>query len=152
MDQKTSITIETVIHAPIDKVWECWNKPEHITNWAFASDDWEAPHAENDVRVGGKFKTVMAAKDKSTSFDFTGMYTAVKENELIEYDMDDPEGVAARPYGAGARHVKTEFKETSEGVKVTETFDPENENSVEVQRSGWQAILDNFKKYVEANK
>jgi len=90
--------------------------------------------------VGGKFKTVMAAKDKSTSFDFTGMYTAVKENELIEYDMDD------------GRHVKTEFKETSEGVQVTSTFDPENENSLETQRSGWQAILDNFKKYVEANK
>ena len=111
-----TITVKTVINAPITKVWECWNKPEHITGWAFASDDWEAPAAENDLREGGRFKTVMAAKDKSSSFDFTGTYTAVKDNELVEYDMDD------------GRHVKVEFVETPEGVKVTEIFDPENEN------------------------
>lgn len=133
-----TITVKTVINAPITKVWECWNKPEHITGWAFASNDWEAPAAENDLREGGRFKTVMAAKDKSSSFDFTGTYTAVKDNELVEYDMDD------------GRHVKVEFVETPEGVKVTEIFDPENENSLEMQRSGWQAILDNFKKYVES--
>jgi uncharacterized protein YndB with AHSA1/START domain len=74
----TPITVEVVIKAPVSKVWEFWNKPAHITNWAFASDDWEAPTAENDLRVGGKFKTVMAAKDKSVSFDFAGMYTAVQ--------------------------------------------------------------------------
>lgn len=89
--------------------------------------------------MGGKFKTVMAAKDKSTSFDFTGTYTAVKEDELIEYDMDD------------SRHVKVEFEDIPNGVKVTETFVPENENPLELQRSGWQAILDNFKKYVEGH-
>src|SRR3989344_2137290 len=133
-----TITVKTVINAPITKVWECWNKPEHITGWAFASNDWEAPAAENDLREGGRFKTVMAAKDKSSSFDFTGTYTAVKDNELVEYDMDD------------GRHVKVEFVETPEGVKVTEIFDPENENSLEMQRSGRQAILDNFKKYVES--
>ena len=133
-----TITVKTVINAPITKVWECWNKPEHITGWAFASNDWEAPAAENDLREGGRFKTVMAAKDKSSSFDFTGTYTAVKDNELVEYDMDD------------GRHVKVGFVETPEGVKVTEIFDPENENSLEMQRSGWQAILDNFKKYVES--
>ncbi len=136
-DDKKSITVEVEVNAPMDKVWEYWNKPEHITNWAFASDDWQAEALENDLRVGGKFKTVMAAKDKSSSFDFMGTYTAVKENEIIEYDMDD------------GRHVKTEFEETPDGVKITETFDPENENSEEMQRSGWQAILDNFKKYVE---
>ncbi|MBI2027968.1 MAG: SRPBCC family protein [Candidatus Levybacteria bacterium] len=134
------ITVQTVVNAPIAKVWEYWNKPEHITGWAFASDDWEAPTAENDVREGGKFKTVMAAKDKSESFDFTGVYTSVKEHELIEYDMDD------------GRHVKMEFEETPEGVRVMETFDPETENTEEFQRSGWQAILDNFKKYVENKK
>jgi len=83
MDQQKTITVEILIKAPIEKVWEFWTKPEHIVNWAFASNDWEASHAENDLCVGGKFKTVMAAKDKSTSFDFTGVYTNVKENELI---------------------------------------------------------------------
>lgn len=108
--------------------------------WAFASDDWEAPAAENDVRVGGKFKTVMAAKDKSTSFDFTGLYTSVKNYELIEYDIDD------------GRHVKVEFAKLPEGVRVTETFEPEKINPEDMQRSGWQAILDNFKKYADSNK
>lgn len=128
------ITVQTIVNAPLSKVWEYWTKPEHITRWAFASDDWEAPHAENDVRVGGKFKTVMAAKDKSVSFDFAGVYTAVTEHELIQYDMAD------------GRHVKIEFTETPEGVQIVESFDPEHENSEEMQRSGWQAILDNFKK------
>jgi len=137
---KNPITVETIINAPMAKVWECWNKPEHITKWAFGSDDWEAPVAENDVRVGGKFKTVMAAKDKSASFDFTGVYTAVKEYELIEYDMD----------GDDKRHVKVEFIQLPEGIKVVETFDPENVNSEEKQKSGWQSILNNFKKYTES--
>ena len=137
MNQQTTITVETIVQAPTGKVWEFWTKPEHITHWAFASDDWEAPHAENDVRVGGKFKTVMAAKDKSDRFDFTGAYTNVKKHQLIEYDMDD------------GRHVKVEFAELPEGVKVTETFEPEKTNPESMQRAGWQAILDNFKKYVE---
>lgn len=133
-----AITVQTTVKAPMAKVWECWNKPEDITGWAFASNDWEAPAAENDLRVGGRFKTVMAAKDKSSSFDFAGTYTVVKEHELIEYDMDDN------------RHVKVEFEETPEGVRVTETFDAESENPEEMQRSGWQSILDNFKKYTES--
>jgi len=133
-----SITIQTTVNAPMDKVWKCWNTPEDIKGWAFASDDWEAPAAENDLREGGKFKTVMAAKDKSASFDFGGTYTAVHEHALIEYDMDD------------GRHVKTELVSTPEGVKITQTFDPESENPIDMQRSGWQSILDNFKKYVES--
>jgi uncharacterized protein YndB with AHSA1/START domain len=136
--EKNPITVETIVNAPISKVWDGWNNPEHITKWAFASDDWEAPHAENDLRTGGKFTTTMAAKDKSTSFDFSGVYSEVKEHELIEYDMED------------GRHVKVEFTELPEGVKVVETFDPENENSEEMQRNGWQSILDNFKKYAES--
>lgn len=139
MEKQSPITIETIVDAPIEKVWELWNGPEHIVNWAFASDDWEAPSAENDIRTGGKFKTVMAAKDKSASFDFEGVYSDVREHALIEYDMSD------------GRHVKIEFAGLPDGVKVTETFDPENENSVELQRTGWQAILDNFKKYVESS-
>jgi uncharacterized protein YndB with AHSA1/START domain len=140
MAQPATITVQSVVKAPIEKVWEFWTKPEHVVHWAFASDDWEAPAAENDLRVGGKFKTTMAAKDKSTSFDFTGVYTNVKEHELIEYDIDD------------GRHVKVEFTELPEGVKITETFEPENENPEEMQRSGWQAILDNFKKHAEASQ
>lgn len=133
------ITIETTINAPIEKVWQYWTEPEHITNWAFASADWEAPHAENDVRTGGKFLTRMQAKDGSSGFDFGGTYTEVKTQELIEYDMDD------------TRHVRTEFVATEQGTKVVQTFDTESENSEEMQRSGWQAILDNFKNYVETN-
>lgn len=136
--EKKPITVETVINAPIEKIWESWNEPTHITQWAFASDDWEAPKAENDLRVNGRFTTTMAAKDKSMSFDFTGIYTRIKEHELIEYDMDDK------------RHVKIEFTQTPEGVKIKETFDPENENAEDFQRQGWQAILENFKKHVES--
>lgn len=134
---KKPIVIETVVRAPMEQVWECWNKPESIKNWAFASDDWEAPEAENDLRVGGKFKTVMAAKDRSASFDFSGKYSVIEEHGRIEYTMED------------GRHVKVAFEKIPEGVRVIETFDPENENPEEVQRAGWQAILDNFKKYTE---
>ena len=135
---KNEITVQTIVTAPIAKVWECWNKPEHITGWAFASDDWEAPAAENDLHVGGKLKTTMADKDKSSSFDFTGTYTAVRENELIAYDLDD------------GRQVRVEFTELPEGVRITESFEPENQYPEEMQRAGWQAILDNFKKYAES--
>ncbi len=134
---QNAITIKTTINAPIEKVWECWSKPEHITKWAFASDDWEAPYANNDLRTEGKFKTTMSAKDKSASFDFEGTYTNVKDHELIEYVMSD------------GRTVKTVFTQTPTNVEIVQTFDPESENSLEMQRSGWQAILDNFKKYVE---
>ena len=136
---KNPITIEVTIHAPLQKVWDCWNQPEHITQWAFASDDWHAPRAENDLRVGGNFTTVMAAKDGSAQFDFAGTYTEVTDKALIEYDLGD------------TRHVKVTFEQTADGVKVTETFDPEGENSEERQRQGWQAILNNFKKYVESS-
>ena len=135
----TPITIQTTINAPVSKVWEYWNEPEHITQWAFADDTWEAPSAENDLRVGGTFKTVMAAKDNSTSFDFTGEYTSVEEHAHIAYAMSD------------GRKVSIEFTQVPEGTRVVQTFDPEQENSAELQRSGWQAILDNFKKHVENN-
>ncbi len=134
---QNAITIKTTINAPIEKVWECWSKPEHITKCAFASADWEAPYANNDLRTEGKFKTTMAAKDKSASFDFEGTYTNVKDHELIEYVMSD------------GRTVKTVFTQTPTNVEIIQTFDPESENSLEMQRSGWQAILDNFKKHVE---
>lgn len=134
------ITVQNSIQAPIEKVWEFWTKPEHIVNWTFASDDWEAPHTENDVRVGGKFKTVMAVKDKSTSFDFTDIYTNVKEYELIEYDLED------------GRQVKVEFTKLPTGVRVTESFESEKTNPKVLQRDGWQMILDNFKNTLKVNK
>ncbi len=131
------ITVSAIVAAPLPQVWEAWTDPEHITKWAFATNDWEAPAAENDVRVGGRFKTTMAAKDKSVSFDFTGMYTAVTAHTLIAYTMDD------------GRTARITFEQMPEGVKITETFDPESQNSPEMQRDGWQAILNNFKAYVE---
>lgn len=139
-EEPTTIAVETMIQAPIEKVWEFWTRPEHIVKWAFSSDDWEAPHAENNLTIGGKFKTVMSAKDKSSGFDFTGAYTNIKIHELIEYDVDD------------GRHAKIEFTKFPDGIRVVETFNPEKINSEEMQRSGWQAILDNFKKYVESNQ
>lgn len=138
------ITIETVVNAPIEVVWDAWTKPEHITKWAFASDDWEAPYAENDLRVGGTFKTRMQAKGGMEGFDFGGVYSTVEEHKIIEYDMEKAVNEDQ------SRHVKTVFEETPEGIKITQTFDPENENPIDMQRAGWQAIMDNFKKYTES--
>lgn len=131
------ITIEAIINAPIEKVWEYWIEPEHIVKWNAASDDWHTTKATNDLRVGGKFSSRMEAKDGSFGFDFEGTYTAVDLHKKIEYTMSD------------GRNVSTEFTEQSGGCKVVTKFDAEETNPVEMQRGGWQAILDNFKKYVE---
>jgi uncharacterized protein YndB with AHSA1/START domain len=133
------VTVSTTINAPVTKVWEQFNAPEHITQWCQASDDWHAPHSENDLRVGGKFTTTMAAKDGSFSFDFGGTYSQVENEKLIDYDMED------------GRNVRVLFEKEGETTKVTEVFDAESQNPIEMQQTGWQAILDNFKKYVEAN-
>lgn len=137
--EKTAITVEATINAPVKKVWKYFSEPEHIMNWCQASDDWHAPYAENDLRKDGRFKTTMAAKDGSFSFDFTGLYTHVEPNKSIEYTIDD------------GRKVKLTFSEAGNKTKITETFDPESINSPEMQRDGWQAILNNFKAYTEAN-
>ena len=134
---KTTITVEQVIHAPVEKVWEMWITPSHIVQWCHASDDWEAPDAKNDARVDGTFSTTMAAKDGSTSFDFAGVYTKVKEFVLIEYDLND------------GRHVIVQFSKHPNGTKITETFEIEQIRPPPAQKSGWQAILNNFKKHVE---
>ncbi len=135
-----TIHVETIVHSPVEKVWEYWNTPAHITKWAFATDDWEAPHAENDLREGGKFMTRMSAKDGSVSFDFTGAYTTVVPYEKIEYTMDD------------GRTVSIVFEKIDESTtKLIEVFEMESENPEEMQRGGWQAILENFKKYTESN-
>lgn len=135
------LTVEALINAPIAIVWKLWNEPEHIKNWAFASDDWHAPHAENDLVAGGRFKTVMAANDGSFSFDFEGTYTHIEPLRLIEYTIDD------------GRKVKVTFESiTADETKVTEVFEPENVNPEEMQIGGWQAILNNFAAYAELNK
>ena len=135
---KISIKIETTLNAPINKTWTTWNLPEHITQWYFASNDWHCPRAENDLRVGGKFLIRMEAKDGSFGFDFEGVYLTVKNNELIEYILADE------------RKVRIEFTGNDTTSTVVETFDAENENPVEMQQLGWQAILNNFKSYTES--
>lgn len=135
----TRITVESTINAPVEKVWNFWSAPEHITQWCAASDDWHAPKAENDLKKGGTFATRMEAKDGSFGFDFGGVYDEVKTNELIEYTMGD------------GRKVEIKFASNGNETKVTETFDAESTHSVEMQQGGWQAILDNFKKYTENN-
>ena len=135
----TVITIETTIDAPVQKVWEYWSNPEHITQWNQASDDWHSPWAKNDLREGGSFSTRMEARDGSMGFDFGGVYDVVRNNEYIEYTMGD------------GRKVKTTFKPEGNKTRITESFDAETTHSVDMQKSGWQAILDNFKSYTEAN-
>jgi len=137
---KTTITVEATVNAPVEKVWKYWNEPAHITKWCAASDDWHAPHAENDLRKDGNFKTTMAAKDGSFSFDFGGTYTNVEQHKKIEYVMSD------------GRKVSVTFSADGNKTHVSETFGPEETNSLEMQRSGWQAILDNFKKHTETNQ
>lgn len=139
--------VEIVVNSNLEKAWEFWNEPELIKLWAFASDDWECPHSENNLVIGGKFVTRMSAKDGSTSFDFAGTYTDIEEYKKISYvmlkDVNDIE----------ARKCEVTFSDIGDGkVKITEVFDPENENSEELQRNGWQSILNNFKKAVEAEQ
>lgn len=136
---KAIITVQNTVNAPVSKVWEYWSKPEHITKWCNASDDWHAPWATNDLTAGGKFATRMEAKDGSFGFEFGGVYDVVKENEAIEYTMGD------------GRKVQVYFTSQGDTTKVVESFEPESQNPEEMQRGGWQAILDNFKKYTENN-
>ena len=132
-----SITIETIVKAPLATVWERWTNPRDIEQWNAASDDWCCPKATNDLRVGGTFSSRMEAKDKSEGFDFEGTYTAVTPHQHIAYVLADD------------RKIDIHFEEVADGVKVTETFDTEDENSAEMQRAGWQAIMDRFKAHVE---
>lgn len=137
--ERKIITVETLIHAPVEKVWTCWTDPQSIMRWCQASEEWHAPHAENDLRKDGKFKTTMAAKDGSVSFDFEGVYTKVVANSAIEYDLGD------------GRHVSISFSPQGDHTRIIESFDAENTHSLDMQRDGWQAILNNFKQYTESN-
>lgn len=134
------ITVSTTVAAPVSKAWKCWTEPEHIIQWNFASADWHCPKATNDLKEGGKFSATMAARDGSVSFDFEGIYQEVIPEQKISYTMAD------------GRKVSVIFESSENRTTVTETFDPEQLNPVEMQKSGWQAILDNYKLHVESVK
>jgi uncharacterized protein YndB with AHSA1/START domain len=140
MEKKTTISIQVVIKAPVKKVWKFYTEPEHIKQWNQASGDWHTPKVENNLKPRGKFTFRMEARDGSFGFDFSGTYDEVKINQLIAYTMDDN------------RKVKVTFTDTITETKVTILFDAEKTNSIEMQREGWQTILNNFKKYTESTK
>jgi len=136
-NSRTRITVQAIVKAPVEKVWKYWNEPEHITHWSFASNDWHAPSATNDLRPGGKLIVRMEAKDGSAGFDFGGTYDVVKEHEEISFTMGD------------GRRVDIVFTAQGDETKITETFDAENTYPLEFQQAGWQSILDNFKRHAE---
>ena len=133
----SKLTISVAIKAPIEKVWDKMNNPEDIEQWNTASEDWHCPKAENNLTIGGSLKSTMAAKDGSFSFEFEGIYDEIIPNKLIRYHLGDQ------------RSVEIRFEEIGNEVIVTETFDAESQNPIEMQQQGWQAILNNFKKHVE---
>jgi uncharacterized protein YndB with AHSA1/START domain len=138
--EKTVITVQASVKAPLEIVWKKWTTPEDIIHWNNASDEWHTPRAKNDLRPGGKFVSRMEAKDGSSGFDFEGIYDVVKVHEYIEYHLADE------------RSVKITFKSNGRETEIVESFDPEQTNSYELQRAGWQSILNNFKKYTEESK
>jgi uncharacterized protein YndB with AHSA1/START domain len=135
---KSVITVKTTVTTTVEKVWSLWTDTNHIIGWNNASEDWHTPKAENDLRPGGKFLYRMEAKDGSFGFDFSGLYSIVEPFKTIKYTLDD------------GRKVEISFSEIAGSTDIVESFEAEDMNSIELQRAGWQAILDNFKKY--ANK
>lgn len=132
------IRIDTLVAAPLETVWNRYTRPDDIMRWNFASDDWCCPRASNDLRVGGKMTSRMEAKDGSFGFDFEGVYTEVAEKEALAYALED------------GRRVRVTFTPEGDAVRVATVFDAETENDIEMQRDGWQAILDNFRRYAES--
>ena len=130
------ITVETIVAAPIDRVWQAYTNPDDIRQWNAASDDWHTTAATVDLREGGHFASRMEAKDGSAGFDFAGTYTKIVPHERIEYEFGD-------------RTAQVEFTQLPQGVQVRVTFDAETTFSPEQQRQGWQAILDNFARHVQ---
>ncbi|HBY53814.1 MAG TPA: polyketide cyclase [Marinilabiliales bacterium] len=134
----TIITVEATINASVHQVWKYWTTPEHIIHWNNASDDWHTPWAENDFRAGGSFLSRMEAKDGSFGFDFAGAYNEIKMHELIVYTLFD------------GRKVHISFTPEGNSTTIIESFEAEDQYSIELQKNGWQSILDNFKRYVES--
>ena len=139
MAQATKITVEATANAPVAKVWKAWNTPGDIMQWNAADPSWHSPSSENDLRVGGKFKHRMEAKDASFGFDFGGTFNDVQEHRKIVYTIGD------------GRKVELDFSSEGEATNIVEKFEAESTHSLEMQKAGWQAILDNFKKYTETN-
>ena len=139
MTEKT-ITVETHVKAPVDEVWRAYTTPADIMQWNAASEDWHTTAARVDLHVGGTFSSRMEAKDGSMGFDFAGTFTRIVPQSVIEYALGDD------------RRVLVEFVEEPDGVRVRETFDAETEMEADQQRAGWQAILDNFARYVEQKR
>jgi uncharacterized protein YndB with AHSA1/START domain len=137
---KTIITVRSSVDAPVEKVWRKWITPESIVKWNNASSDWHTPRATNDFRKDGRFSYRMEAKDGSMGFDFGGTYDRIIENKQIDYTIGD------------GRKVKVTFASDGNKTEIIESFEAENTNSVEMQRDGWQSILDNFKKYTESTE
>jgi len=133
-----TIKVITNVHAPVQKVWESWTTPEHITQWNAATREWHTPKAENDLRVGGALKYRMESKDGSMGFDFEGVYTSVEPYSYMAYTIAD------------GRKVQVHFKETGNVTAIEEIFEAESTHSLDMQQMGWQAILNNFKDYTEA--
>jgi len=136
-NKKVKITVQTTVNETIEDVWKIWTSPNDIIYWNNASDDWHTTKAKNDLKVGGKFSYRMEAKDGSFGFDFEGIYDIVKTNELIAYTMAD-----------GRKSIIT-FKQQNNAINISQTFEAESENPIELQKNGWQAIMNNFKKYIE---
>ncbi len=135
---KLNIKIDTLVHAPLDYVWETWNTPSHIIHWNHASDDWHSPKADSNFVEGGRFVYRMEAKDNSFGFDFSGTFVEIVDKKRIVTRLDDD------------RIVQTEFIQENDGVRIIETFEAEDENSVKMQKEGWYAILNNYKLYTES--
>jgi uncharacterized protein YndB with AHSA1/START domain len=139
MPAATRVTVETTVNAPIEKAWKCWTEPACVTQWNHADDSWHSPKGTNDLREGGTFSYRMEAKDQSAGFDFGGTYTKVVAKKQIDFAMSD------------GRTVSITFDEKEGKTHITETFDAESENPVEMQRGGWQSILDNYTKHAESH-
>lgn len=137
MSNRHTITIQTTVNAPVEKVWKAFNDPEHIKRWNSASEDWHTTASENDLKAGGRFRSRMEAKDGSFGFDFSGIYNEVKLHETIKYTLEDD------------RKVSINFKSIGNQTEITEAFEAEEANPIKMQEEGWQAILNNFKRYTE---
>lgn len=137
MSNRHTITIQTTVNAPVEKVWKAFNEPEHIKRWNSASEDWHTTASENDLKTGGSFRSRMEAKDGSFGFDFSGTYDEIILHETIQYTLED------------GRKVSINFKSIGNQTQITEAFEAEEENPVKMQEEGWQAILNNFKRYTE---
>jgi len=137
--EPTVVTVSVSVNAPLQSTWAFFTEPSYITKWSFASDDWHTPKAENDLRVGGSFSSRMEAKDGSFGFDFGGVYTAVNLHQSFDYVLGD------------GRKVSVQMESDGDTTLVTQKFEAEQQNPVELQQGGWQAILNNFKKFVESD-